>query len=232
MSTVYPTDEAVNAARNNAPGNLASVDFHRLRWFIKKDTYLQDSITVIKDVTDSESAQEPYSSSHPISQAALTYPPVSTVTISVDTLDEYSPNWDYEHSKHAMPEGSPYSTGARFDDEGELEHCCGQDLPDPGPTLKIVAEPGAFVTIGQFIETVHLWLQELDGQLRWALNLYGDGEPLDSAVDLYIWPGPLTPLRVLKAGGRKPENFAHDWAQIARMAKRIVAQNSDREELH
>lgn len=169
---------------------------------------------------------------HPISQAALTYPPVSTVTISVDTLNEYSHNWDYEHSKHAMPEGSPYSTGARFDDEGELEHCCGQDLPDPGPTLKIVVEPGAFVTIGQFVETVHLWLRELDSQLRWALNLYGDGEPLDSAVDLYIWPGPLTPLRVLKGGGRKPENFAHDWAQIARMAKRIVAENRDREELH
>lgn len=170
MSPVYPTDEAVNAARNNAPSNLASVDFHRLRWFIRKNTSLEDSITVIQDVTDSESAQEPYSASHPISQAALTYPPVSTVTISVDTLNEYSPNWDYEHSKHAMPEGSSYSTGARFDDEGELEHCCGQDLPDPGPTLKIVAKPGAFVTIGQFVETVHLWLQELDGQLRWASN--------------------------------------------------------------
>ena len=78
---------------------------------------------------------------------------------------------------------------------------------------------------------MHPWLRQLDSQLRWALNIYGDGEPLDSAVDLYIWPGPLTPLRVSKAGGRKPENFAYDWAQIARTAERIVARRKD-EELH
>ena len=70
MSTVYPTDEAANTARSHTPGNLASVDFHRLRWLIIKDTSLYGSITVIQDVTNSNSAQVPYSGSHPISQAA------------------------------------------------------------------------------------------------------------------------------------------------------------------
>lgn len=215
MSTIYPTYEAVQTARGSAPGGLQSIDLYRLRWFIKKDTSLYNSITVIQDVFDSQSAQEPYSASHPISRAALTDPPVSAITVSVDTLDDYSPDWDYWHSEHAGPEGNH---GEIFDAEGELEHCCGQDLPGPGPTLDIVAEPGAFVTIGQLIETVHPWLQRLDSQLRWALNIYG-GEPLDSAVDLFVRPGRLTPLCVQKAGGRKPENWADDWAQAARGAR-------------
>lgn len=196
----------MTAARSKIRGGLASIDFHRLRWFIKKGTSLYDSITVTKDAIDSKSAQEPYSTSHPISKVALTYPPVSAITISVDTLDEYFHDWGYEHSKHAVPEGSPHHSSERFIAEGKVEHCCGHDRPKPGPTVEIVAEPGTFVTIGQFVETVYSWLQEVDSQLRWALNMYSYCEPLDSAVDLYIWPGPLTPLRVLKAGGLKPEN--------------------------
>lgn len=123
--------------------------------------------------------------------------------ISVDTLDQYFLDWGYEHLKHAVPKGLPYHNGERFDAEGEVEHCCGHDRPKPGSTLDIVAEPSAFVTIGQFVETVHAWLQEIDSQLRWALSMYSFCEPLDSAVDLYIWPVSLNPLRVLKAGGRK-----------------------------
>jgi hypothetical protein len=104
MSTVYPTYEAVKAERKNTSGSLTSIDFHRLRWFIKKDISLNDSITVIQDVTDPESAQEPYSASHSISKVALTCPLVSAITISVDTLKEYHHNWGYEHEKYAVPD--------------------------------------------------------------------------------------------------------------------------------
>lgn len=210
-------------------GGLTSIDFHRLRWFVKKNISLYDSITVTEDATDSKSAQEPYSTSHPISKVALTYPPVSAITISVDTLDEYINDWGYEHGKHAVPEGSPYHSGERFDAEGEVVHCCGHDQPGPGPALEIVAEPGAFVTIGQFVETVHAWLVEIDSQLRWALNMYSYCEPLDPTIDLYIRPGSLTPLRVLKAGGRTPENWDFTWAQVAKMASNGISRRKQAE---
>jgi hypothetical protein len=81
-------------------------------------------------------------------------------------------------------ESSPYHSGERFDAKGEVIYYYGHDKPGPGLTLEIVAEPGPFVTIDQFVEIVHQWLHEINGQLRWALSMHSYCEPLDSAVDL------------------------------------------------
>lgn len=146
MSCAHPTYEALLAAKPKAPAGATSLDFLRLRWTLGSDS-LYSSITILKDATNANSPQEPYSPTHPVSQSALTSPPVSALIVSIEILDDYATKWIEVHREHAEPEDSPDHNDELFDAEGILEHCCGQDRPGPGLRLEIVADD--LVTIGQ-----------------------------------------------------------------------------------
>ncbi|KAM0716234.1 hypothetical protein Q7P37_007679 [Cladosporium fusiforme] len=216
MSTVYPNYEALMAVRPEAPAGAISLEFLRLRWFLQNDNPCS-AITIIQDPSVASSAQGPYSPAHPISQLPLTTTPVSAITVSVGILDEYANKWISVHREHAEPEDSPDHDGERFDVEGRVEYCCHQERPGPGPRVEVVAEPGHFVTIGQFVGIVHPWLRGLDNQLRAAKGVQSCW-PLDPAVDMYVWPTSWSPLRVSGREGQTAQNRAYEWAQLARTA--------------
>lgn len=116
---------------------------------------------------------------------------------------------------HAEPEDSPGHEIERFDAEGRVEHCCDQDRPGPGPRIEFVADSG-FVTIGRFIEVEHSWLWILDDQLRAAQGVC-ICSPLDSAVDMYVRPGVLSPIEICGGEAKRKENLDDEWAQLAEM---------------
>jgi hypothetical protein len=202
----------------------------RLRWFLSNcDPPSATAINVIRDATDSDSLQEPYSSTHPISQLPLTDPPVSSITVSIYVLDEYAQEWVSVHREHADPEEDdcPDHDAARFDAEGEVEYCCNQDRPGPGPQIEVVEkELGAFVTIGDFVEAVHPWLRSLDGQLRAAKGVVSCW-PLDAAVPICVWPTSASPLCIHGCEGMTADNWAYDWKLLAKTARKTLQVRSE-----
>lgn len=216
MSSEYSTYEALLAAIPRTPAGFISIDFLRLHWSLKSDDQ-QSSITVLQDATDANSTQEPYSPAHPVAQASLTTPPISSIAVSVEILNDYRAEWIGVHREHAEPEDSPDHSGERYDAEGVIEYCCEQDRPGTGPRVEITAEPGHFVTIGRFIEIVHPWLRSLDGQLRAAKGVQNSW-PLNADIPLCVWTSTLSPLRIAGRDGQTAENWAYEWTLLARTA--------------
>lgn len=184
-------------------------------WFLQDDD-LSSAITVLQDVADATCTQEPFSPSHPTSQLALTTSPVSTITVSTDILDDYSSEWASVHQAHAEPEDSPQIAGERLGADGKIEHCCDEDRPGPGPEIEIMAEPGSFVTIGYFIETVHPWLRGLESRLRAAKGVVYC-VPLEPDIPMFVWPNNGNQLRI-GSGKQTKINPAYNWTNLAKMA--------------
>lgn len=215
MQTKHPSYEDFLAT---GEGVGVSLDFLRLRWYLQSDD-LSDAVKILQDARDVDSTQEPYSTKHPICKSAVTWPPVSSVTVSIGVLDDYEGSWVESHAPHADPGEEEYE--ARFDGEGRVNYCCGQDRPGAGPKVKVVAnEPEGFVTIGQFIETVHPWLRELDGQIRAAKGVVSCW-PLDPDVVLFVRPTRISPLWILDTEAWTSENWAYQWKGLAGIAVKV-----------
>ena len=209
----------------------SSLDFFRLRWQLQSPNPTE-SITILQDAQDANSTQEPYSSTHPISQAPLTNPPVPSITISLEALDEYAAKWIWVHGQHAQqnPAASPspdHNTNrtSHFDSQGTLSYCCSEPRPGPSPRIEIIAtQPGGFVTIGEFIDVVHPWVRGLDGALRTAMGVYASC-PLDPGVGMCVCPTSLTGgrVRVLDHLGMTERMWADIWFLVARAAEPAAA---------
>jgi hypothetical protein len=120
-----------------------SLNFFRLRWHLQSPNPTS-SITVLQDALDANSLQGAYSPAHPIAQAPLTNPPVLSITISVESLDEHAAKWTWVHSQHvhqrtADSPNDDRTRNSHFDAQGILQHCCGEPRPGPSPALQVVA---------------------------------------------------------------------------------------------
>lgn len=155
MATKYPSYESLMAA--NTPAEV-SADFLRLRWLLQNDD-LADSVKILDDPTDADSALQVYRADHPICKTSLTWPPVSSITVSIEILDDYSSNWIPAHQPHAEPDDD--ENEAHFDDQGNVDFCCGQHRPGPGPQITVSAGLEEYVTNGRFIELCTLGCERL-----------------------------------------------------------------------
>ncbi|KAH0363820.1 hypothetical protein KCU65_g7150, partial [Aureobasidium melanogenum] len=213
MATVYPSYESL-VATNSTP--FPSRAYLRIRWNLRTDE-ISHSVFILSDPTDPTSSEEPYSPTHPICDGALTCPPVSSIIISVENLNGYIREWLYWHDEDHFDEqdGLP-----RFDAQGRIERCCGEDRPGPGPQLGTVAEGSKFVTVGQFVNTLHPWLRSLDGQLSSAIGVV-DSWPLDLAHDLIVraWQ---SPIRVTDTKGWTPANWTEEREGQVEIAKKTL----------
>jgi hypothetical protein len=154
MTAPYQSLECLAAKGTHA---IPSLDFLRLRWFLHADNP-KDCISILQDAKNADSPQEPYSTDHPINQKPATLPPVSSMIISVDMLDQYQSDWIDAHEPHADPDDFPDQDDAmcpKFDSDDCLQRCCGQDRPGPGPRLELIAKEDHFISIGDYIDTVH-----------------------------------------------------------------------------
>jgi hypothetical protein len=201
---------------------VPSLDFFRLRWSLPSDNP-HDCIAILEDAKNALSSQEPYSIDHPINQQPATHPPFSSLTISVYMLEEYQSDWIDAHKPHADPDDFEDQNDPmcpKFDSDGYVNRCCGQDRPGPGPRLELVAKEGQFVSVGQYVNTVHAWLRGMDSLLR-AVEGVVSCWPLELEYHMIVPVFDFTCLMLESTQTWTPENYQGEWEQTASMARRL-----------
>lgn len=199
----YPSVEALVGGENHPRLTLDATQ--RLFWPL--DGPLSTSISVMKDA-ESPDSLEPYFKQisngagiwHPVSQMPLTEPKVSSVTVSVDTLDVWEDYWLEDHEEHSSPGGSgePSARYGELPDLGpevELEEgsdnhlliCCDEVRPC-GKAVKLVVKPAAgengFITVHDYVSAVHPWLARIQEDILNSMGIFQRPVPL--ATELMV----------------------------------------------
>jgi hypothetical protein len=224
MMTQYQILEHLAAKGIHA---VPSLDFFRLRWSLTSDDP-HDCISILEDAKNVRSPQEPYAADLPINKRSATHPPVSSMIISVYMLDEYESDWIDAHQPHADPEDFEDQTDAmcpKFDSDGRVERCCGQDRPGPGPRLQLVAKDGEFVSIGLYVNTVHAWLRGMDSLLRAAEGVVSCW-PLEPEYHMIVPVVDFACLMLKSTQTWTPENYQWEWEQAAEMVRKLYPPRS------
>lgn len=125
---------------------------------------------------------------HPISKLPISEPKVSSITVRVSELEDWEEMWYEMHCDHA-DEGGP--EGAEWD-EDRLVRCCGTARPADKDVSVVVTgtgggENGHFVTVHDYLTTVHPWLIGLKSDILGAMGtLQGDDGPLGQNTELMV----------------------------------------------
>lgn len=167
----------------------------RLFWSL--DGPFPEAISVMKD-RHSPLSLTPYFSDgtfHPISQESISAPKISSVIVSVLELDTWEDSWETIHDKHddgGLPERW-FGTLDDYDPEMDIGEddqfllgCCGEPRPI-GKEFRVVVRPasGDFVTVHDYISTVHPWLMDLKGDIESARDIFhGENGISDLMVSL------------------------------------------------
>jgi hypothetical protein len=160
-------------------------------------------------------SMEPYfgpdGSPHAVSQASLMEPPVSSLTVRIQCIDEWERAWfqlhwlchDADYPDPNLGRFGPCPSDETLDPPVYLSECCGQKRPWSHDTQLQVAAQGEFLTVYEFVSAVHPWLMAMRDTL---LDVLGK---MDSAPK---WP-PETKLAVLNIGPG-PLRIGHEdrWA--------------------
>ncbi|KDN59813.1 hypothetical protein CSUB01_04529 [Colletotrichum sublineola] len=162
-----------------------SPEARRLFWSL--DGPLDSAVYIMASQRDPNSL-EPYFQDqtwHPFSQAPLTEPKVSSITVIVDELNQWDEVWLDRHRDHTDPdyvdETDPdtqwgdlpdYDPASDEDGPKHLLKCCGSQRPR-GKAVNVVVRPahGPFVTIHDYLSTLHPLLL---GSRADILNAMGD----------------------------------------------------------
>jgi hypothetical protein len=184
----YPTDKELRSSGVSPHSTLATV---RLVWSFSGS--LETSISVMASAYNVD-VLEPYfqpaagggSPWHVISKSSLTHPPVSAIVATVDDLEIWESDWKDFHRNHSEPDSYNESEDLQYgdlpdydpekdEDPPHLLVCCGTDRPrnKSGGVLVTASQSGpGFVTVHDYITTVHPWLMRnrddiLDAMDRW-----------------------------------------------------------------
>jgi hypothetical protein len=196
---------------------IPSLDFFRLRWRLTSDNP-NDCISILQDAKNTDSPLVLYSADHPINQQPATYVPVSSMITSIYMLDEYCSDWIDAHLPHADPEDFDDQNDPmcpKFDSHGWLNRCCGDHRPGPGPRLELVAKDGEFISIGNYVKTVHAWLRGMDDLLRAAEGVISCW-PLDQEYHMIVPIFDFTCLMLMSAQTLTPGKYQSECEQQPR----------------
>ncbi len=220
-STKYPTYEWLQKSGRCRP----SVDFARLRWYLSGPILAK--IHVLESAFDATSPQSPYQQSpdsdsfHSISTSPISYPPVSSITVTVGLLDNWAESWEDVHIHCAEPERERVTTLP--DGTKHLERCCGTDRPGPSPSLTVTAGGGdlgpGFVTIHDYVTAVHPWLLAHEADIRLAIGAYPKFS-LKAEFEIFVYPKLLSPLYLRNTRDVRGENKERWWARLASDAEK------------
>ncbi len=172
---------------------------YRIRWTLEGP--LATSVSVMKQSLvdpDDDEAPEPYyqgSTWHPFSNSPLTDPPISSIRVHVNPLDEWDEYWMDKHRDHGA---GPLATV-----------CCGTQRPVGkavvGPVVTATARD--FVTVHDFLSVVHPYLLDRRGDILAAMGedpLRNCDGPMPAATKLMVdWSGASTVCVTDEAGGLK-----------------------------
>jgi hypothetical protein len=188
-------------------------DAVRLVWSFSGS--LETSLSVMASAYNTD-VLEPYfqhtagggSSWHVISQSPLTHPPVSAIMATVDDLELWESDWLDFHRNHSDPDSYQESEDLQYGDLPDYDPekdkrpphllvCCGSDRPrhKSGGVLVTASPSGpGFVTVHDYITTVHPWLMRNRDDILDAMDRFEDmpdPEDMDLVVDL-VMPNGLT----------------------------------------
>jgi hypothetical protein len=207
------TDKPLRAFEDYTWGeyNHTSLAFHRLRWQVKANTTVAESVHVVREVTDAESAQDPFIDAdgnlHRVASASLLAEPVSSIQARLDVLngiDLY---------------GDVVSSGEESDDDVENDDSDWEAPVDggpwKGPELAVKPLTGAMVTIGDFVIAVHPWLLEKRAEILKETGARYCEDPLPDDTEIWVDVANVSPMRLL--------NSVHQFATTIEENHRIVA---------
>lgn len=157
----------------------------RVRWILDFEDASMALISVLNDCRQPDGAREPYATDnstchHEVSQAALTEPKVSEITVTAHNLEEWSTYWLISHGHAEL------GVYGEFDDDGGLIECCGEAMPPDPPSLTVNASNGSYITIDDYITNVHPWLMGLKSNILQALAAQNGNEELPDPTRLEV----------------------------------------------
>lgn len=186
----YPTLEDLHSAQAVACKSSNAGD--RIFWTL--DGPLTTAISIMKD-SHSPDSLEPYfqptpdggGTWHPASKLPVSEPKVSSITVRVDELETWEWNWKDCHHDHS--EVGYESRGVKYgvledydpDEDSEREEhllmCCGEARPrkKAGIVVTAAASGKGFVTVHDYLSTIHPWLMTLREDIVKAGNVWDDG---------------------------------------------------------
>ncbi|KFY00414.1 hypothetical protein O988_03318 [Pseudogymnoascus sp. VKM F-3808] len=138
---------------------------------------------------------------HVVSKSPVTHPPVSEIRVNVFDLDIWESDWLDFHENHSDPDFHTesdtlsYGTLPDYDPENDKEpphllKCCGTDRPRGKEVgVLVTASPSGpgFVTVHEYVTTVHPWLMRNREDIFKAMNCWEQMpylEGKDLVVDL------------------------------------------------
>lgn len=205
MSTTEPDDEIGPQSRPAYPAiedlpvqTVKKTPHAADRIFWDFDAPWPESISVMKD-SKSPDSLTPYFQDgawHEIAQEPLTEPKVSSITVVIDLFDYYETNWIERHFEDLdniwgdLPDYDPakdYSPAKVGDREQHLLYCCGEHRPRNIAKVNIVVKPaveGGFITVHDYLSTVHPWLTEHKQNIIKAETVWETKFP-ESVVDFW-----------------------------------------------
>ncbi len=205
----YPTDEELCSRGVSAHPTLATV---RLVWSFSGS--LETSISVMASAYNVD-VLEPYyqpaagggSPWHVISKSSLTHPPVSAIVATVVDLEIWESDWKDFHRNHSEPDSYNESEDLQYgdlpdydpekdEDPPHLLVCCGTDRPrnKSGGVLVTASQSGpGFVTVHDYITTVHPWLMRNRDDI---LDAIARGEDLPDPEDMDLVVDAFFPTRL------------------------------------
>jgi hypothetical protein len=195
-------------------GDLRQADaVGRLFWQIQGP--LETNLFVLSERKNPDSAREPYfqqslngTTWHPISQESLTRLNVSSIRVEVDQLKSWEENWLESH-RHAFP-GQPGCVYRKIYDDEEDENegyeeeeglklirCCDTERPKETLPLEVRASTQPYVTVHDYVTTVHPWLLGLRQDILQAMNVWED-KPLPEDTKLMVNFNALHDLTIME----------------------------------
>ncbi|KAL2139141.1 hypothetical protein VTI28DRAFT_5705 [Corynascus sepedonium] len=211
-----------------------SIDYFRLRWYLSGP--ISDRIKVLSSPFEFLSELSPYqngpNSFHPISELPVSRPPVSSIRVTVHTLSWPFWDWEEEH-KSCGPEkkemGFAPGTGGGDTELPVVVRCCGSDRPNqPSVTVTAPAVSGGqrpFVSIHDYISTVHPWLLSLESDIRAKMP-----PPGTRPYDIYVRPLLALDILIIRDTKFAGWRIMHEqWKSTAERTKKLAAEEAEEE---
>ena len=214
MSTTVPEPTEADqtpsyeTARQTHPQVVLTHDARRLYWTLGGP--LTSAISVMGDKWyDPDVPLEPYCvqaepllSWHSIAQSALTEPKISSITVSVEQLNDWEEKW-WElrrDNDDLVPVGTDFGEDEDFDEDFDEEddgpqsglQSCYKDVPRDNRATLVVRATGAFITVHDYVSVVHPWLMNLREKILQASGDLLDNIPLppDTRLMVQAFPSP------------------------------------------
>ncbi|GAM91157.1 hypothetical protein ANO11243_092040 [Dothideomycetidae sp. 11243] len=187
-------DQFTKAQRGQGLFPGTSIEMCQIRW--RSWGVLADCIEIAQDAKDPESTCRPYimdDKTDAIADVPATEPPLSSITAHLSDLDMDEDVWEEEHLEHADDDDLSVRLAELPPDEygrpwTRLVQCCYEQRPAKGPTLTVAPSSKPYVTIGDYINQVHPWLQTLKSRVFVAKNrLNGRPLPADTTFGVAVF---------------------------------------------